>query len=85
MTRNEPWTPDSVRAVAESLFVPTWQTRLAEAISNATGMTFSAVRVRHWYLERNGRPIPGWLQQQLAPIFMEALLAQSSGRSWCGN
>ena len=80
MTPYEPWTPASVREVAVALFGPTWQTLLADAITEATGLTFTTVRIRHWYLSKNRRPIPGWLQDRLTPIFVEALLAHDRAR-----
>lgn len=80
MTKNEPWTPDSVALVAEALLGPTWQSRLAVAITVMTGVEFPSVRIRHWFLEKNSRPIPGWLQPKLAEIFMPALLAHDLDR-----
>lgn len=81
MTADLPWTPESVRTVAEALYGPIWQARLAEAISEAGPIRFPSVRVRHWYLEKNHRPIPHWLQPLLTQIFMNALVAHDKARA----
>jgi hypothetical protein len=81
MTVNLAWTPEAVRIVAEALFGPTWQSRLADAISEQGPVAFPTVRIRHWYLEKNSRPIPAWLQSRLAGIFMTALVLHDEARA----
>lgn len=81
MTRKEAWTPEAVRTVAQALYGPTWQTRLAVAVSVDRTTKFPPVRVRQWFLENNCRPIPAWLQERLSAIFMEALWAHDCART----
>lgn len=67
------WDKASIRIVAEALFGSTWQARLAEQLSDHSPGAFPTVRVRQWYLEKNGRPVPDWAQRALTEIFLAAL------------
>lgn len=74
------WTPAAVKIVARALMGPTWQTRLADAIQDVSGRKFEPVRVRHWYLENNSRPIPEWVHRELTGVFLAALEAHDDER-----
>lgn len=74
------WTPEAVKTVARALLGTAWQKRLADAIQHASGRKFEPVRVRHWYLESNSRPIPEWVDRELTDVFLAALEAHDDER-----
>lgn len=68
-----PWTPEEVRQVAQAIWGEKWQTPLAARIAKWRMWSFPQSRVAKWYLADGGRPIPAWLQDDLAEMLTYAM------------
>lgn len=74
------WTPETLKVVAQALYGTTWQSGLAADLQDFTRSKFRSIRVRQWFLEKNRRPIPGWVQDNLDEVFLNALRRYDDAR-----